>query len=100
MNTMVFNKTVTLVYSETGYGSAGDVDIAIKKVRADVSQPGIKTSAELEALGKKVDLFVRMLRRNYDPKYNYAEIDGVRYRIDDVRPGSKEMFIRLLLVRM
>lgn len=93
-----FNKKITLVRAATGYGHGGDTDIAAKTVKAHVTVPTVSTSARLEAVGRRVDLFATVRRDLYKTnKYTHAEFEGVRYRISSDNAAEKEMFVRLSL---
>ena len=93
-----FNKKLTLVRVVTGYGHGGDTDLVTKTVKAHVTVPTVSTSARLEAVGRRVDLFATVRRDLYKANhYTHAEYEGVRYRIAADNAAEKEMFVRLSL---
>lgn len=96
---VVLNKTITLLTVRQGNGRAGSTDIVTKNVRADVSQPGINLAIRAEYVGRRIDLLAVIRRSDYLSSYNYAEVDGVRYRIEGANATDKDLFVRLTLCR-
>ena len=100
MNRTVFNKTLTLIESRSGYGSADDVIVFSKTVKASVRVPYYSLTLRAGAVGLSVDLVAELRRKDFESgKFNRAEYSGVQYRIESVNAGAKEMFVRLALTR-
>ena len=96
---VVLNKTITLLTVRQGNGRAGSTDTAARNVRASVSQPGINLAIRAEYVGRRIDLLAVIRRSDYLSSYNYAEVDGVRYRIEGANATDKDLFVRLTLSR-
>ena len=96
----VFNKTITLIERHSSYGSGDEVNARRKPVRASVSQPSDSLSVKAEAAGQRIDLMATVRRKDYSAgSFNYAEVDGVLYRIASANAAEKDLFVRLILER-
>lgn len=96
----VFNKTITLIERHSSYGVGDEVSGTRKPVRASVNQPSYSLSVRAEAAGRRIDRIVTIRRRDYAAgDFNYAEVDGVLYRITDDNAAEKDLFVRLILER-
>lgn len=96
-----FTRELTLLSISVGQGH-GRTDIVKgqKRVRASVSVPTLTRTVSMAAAGMSADLIARVRRRLYQGGgYNYAEYNGVRYRIARDSAADKDLFVDLLLTR-
>lgn len=101
MRTMTFRDSITLKKMQDCYGhSSGKTAAAEKTVRCCLSLPGLYFQATSESAGRKTDLTAHLWRSDFESdSYNYAEISGTLYRINDVGAGANDLYVRLSLER-
>lgn len=96
----VFNKNLTLIEVRQGTGRSGTfTEASSKTVRASVGVPSVSLTAKTEFIGLAVDLIAVIYRKDDSAAFNYAEISGVRYRIERRASGKKERLVELWLRR-
>lgn len=96
---VVLNKTLSLLSITEAHGHSGSSEVSAKAVKASVNQPGINLAIRAEYVGRRIDLLAVIRRSDYLSSYNYAEVDGVRYRIEGANATDKDLFVRLILCR-
>ena len=96
---IVLNRSLTLMEVRQENGRGGSAVVMTKTVAASVNEPSISLTVRAEYVGRSIDLLAVIRRTDYRPGWNYAEVNGVRYRIQSVNPTDKELFVRLVLER-
>ena len=99
MRAMTFKDSIILRRRGQANGHSSERPTeAQTRVRAAVSVPGLSFRSRAEAAGYGADLVAHLWRSEFEGKgYNFAEVNGVEYRISSTCASVNDLYVKLVL---